>query len=59
MTNSGNNNLFHVNDYYEQAFSGNVVDNQNLLRFISSYKKIFIWGASYLGSAIGKYLQDT
>ena len=55
---SNKEELFQINDYYKHAFSGDIVDNHDLLNHIASYKRIFIWGASYLGAAIGKYLQD-
>ena len=48
--------MFSLDEYYEQAHSGDKVDNTEMLGFIKSFKKVVLWGASYLGDAVGKYL---
>lgn len=52
------NNGFSLDEYYQMAFSGETVDNTEVLDYIKSYGKVIIWGASYLGNAVGKYLLD-
>lgn len=46
-----------LNDYYNKAHSGDNVDNTEILEYIKSFKKVILWGASYLGKAIGKSLK--
>lgn len=45
-----------LEEYYIKAHSGEKVDNTELLEYINSYKSVVLWGASYLGEAIGKEL---
>lgn len=45
-----------INDYYQEAHSGDIVDNTEILKYIKSFKRIILWGASYLGDSIGKEL---
>lgn len=48
--------MFDLNAYYEEAFSGNKVEDKEILNYIKGYKKIILWGASFLGKAVGEYL---
>ena len=48
--------MFDINDYYEKAHSGERVDNTEVLTYIKSFDHVIIWGGSYLGHAVGKYL---
>lgn len=48
--------MFNINEYYKKAHSGDRIDNTDVLNYIRSFKKVYIWGASYLGDAVGKYL---
>lgn len=53
--------MFNVNEYYKLAHSGmKLTDEQNneMIEYIKAYAHVIIWGGSYLGAAIGKYLQD-
>lgn len=50
--------MFNVEAYYEEAHSGEKVDNTGLLDYIRSYKNVVLWGGSYLGTAVGKYLLE-
>lgn len=50
--------MFIVEEYYKKAHSGDKVDNIEILAYIKSFKQVVIWGGSYLGEAIGKYLQE-
>lgn len=51
--------MFNLDTYYQQAWSGETVDNDEVLKFIKSFKSVILWGASYLGKAIGtKLLQE-
>ena len=50
--------MFSLRDYYLKAHLGQKVDNTDMLDYIRSYEKIVLWGASYLGEAIGKFLID-
>lgn len=45
-----------INEYYQDAHSGDIVDNTQMLEYIRSFKNVILWGASYLGEAVGKYL---
>lgn len=47
-----------LNKYYKKAHSGDKVDNTEILQYIKSFKKVVLWGGSYLGKAVGKYLID-
>ena len=48
---------FNLQQYYNKAFSGEFIDNTEMLQYLQSFKKVILWGASYLGDAVGKYLQ--
>lgn len=50
--------MFSLEEYYQRAHSGNRVDNSDMLDYIKSFQKVIVWGASYLGDAIGKWLID-
>ena len=50
--------MFNKEEYYEMAHSGKIIDNTEILEYIKSFNKIILWGASYLGEAIGRYLID-
>ncbi|NBJ02672.1 radical SAM protein [Lachnospiraceae bacterium] len=50
--------MFDVNQYYKQAHSGERVDNTELLNYIKSFSQIVLWGGSFLGNAVGKYLLE-
>lgn len=45
-----------IEQYYKKVHSGDKVDNSELLTYIKSFPCIILWGASYLGKEIGKYL---
>ena len=47
-----------LNQYYNKAFSGEKVDNTEIIKYIKGYRKVILWGASYLGKAVGKKLID-
>lgn len=48
--------MFEVESYYQAAKSGDVVDSRPLIEYIKSFPNVVLWGASYLGNAIGAYL---
>ena len=48
--------MFNVEAYYTEAHSGEVIDNSEILEYIRSFKNVVLWGGSYLGNAVGKYL---
>lgn len=48
--------MFNINEYYKRAHSGDRIDNADVLDYIKSFRKVYIWGASYLGDAVGKFL---
>ena len=50
--------MFNMNDYYEQAHSGKIVDNTEILNYIKGFNKVILWGGSFLGTAVGKYLLE-
>lgn len=50
--------MFNHEEYYKKAHSGDKIDNSEVLDYIKTFKKVVIWGASYLGDAVGKYLLD-
>ncbi|MCI9229371.1 MAG: radical SAM protein [Dorea sp.] len=45
-----------IEQYYIDAQSGNKLANQDILSYIRSFPYIVIWGASYLGQEVAKYL---
>lgn len=48
--------MFNLEKYYLEAHSGDKVDNKEIINYIKSFKNIIIWGGSYLGNEVGKYL---
>ena len=48
--------MFDVRSYYLSAESGDEVDSAPLIEYIKSYKRVVLWGASYLGRAVGEAL---
>lgn len=48
--------MFNLQQYYDQAHSGERVDNTEVLAYIRSFKQVVVWGGSFLGNAVGKYL---
>jgi len=42
--------------YYEMAHSGNKVDNTEVISYMKSFKKVILWGASYLGKAVAEFV---
>lgn len=48
--------MFNLQKYYDQAHSGEYVDNTEVLEYIRSFQQIVIWGGSFLGNAVGEYL---
>ena len=50
--------MFSIEQYYEQAHSGERVDNTEVLNYIKSFAHVVLWGGSYLGEAVGKYLLE-
>lgn len=49
---------FDLSAYYGKVHSGDIVDNTDILEYIKSFEQVVLWGASYLGSAMGKYLLE-
>lgn len=50
--------MFNFEEYYKEAHSGNKVDNSKVLEYVKTFEKVILWGASYLGDAVGKYLLE-
>lgn len=50
--------MFDAETYYKEAHSGEIVDNKELLEYIRSFKQVVLWGGSFLGTAVGKYLLE-
>ena len=50
--------MFDINQYYKHAHSGECVENTALLNYIKSFPQIVLWGGSFLGDAVGKYLLE-
>lgn len=51
--------MLEIKEYYKLAHSGiKLTDEQNneMIEYIKSFDHVIIWGGSYLGAAIGKYL---
>jgi len=48
--------MFKIDNFYSEAHSGDLVNDHDLIDFIKSFRRVVIWGASYLGNAVGKYL---
>lgn len=51
--------MFDIEKYYELAHSGEKLteqENSELLEYIKSYKHVVLWGGSFLGRAVGKFL---
>lgn len=49
--------MFDVNEFYKKAHSGLPgVDCSEVLSYIKSFEKVVIWGASYLGKAVGEFI---
>ena len=51
-------NTFDLGKYYKEAHSGEKVNNDGILEYIKSFEHVILWGGSYLGVAIGKYLLE-
>lgn len=52
------NNSFNIEEYYRRAWSGKVCGDASIIDYIKGYKHVVLWGASYLGHAIGKKLLE-
>lgn len=50
--------MFDAEAYYKEVHSGEVVDNKELLEYIRSFNQVVLWGGSFLGTAVGKYLLE-
>ncbi len=50
--------MFSTDDYYIKAHSGDKVDNTEMVKYIRSFKRVVIWGGSYLGKAVYDYLKS-
>lgn len=50
--------MFSIEEYYAAAHSGEKVNNDKVLEYIKSFPKVVLWGGSYLGEAVGKYLLE-
>jgi len=48
--------MFDSERYYAAAKSGDVVNSAQLIQYINGFDQVILWGASYLGKAIGNYL---
>lgn len=56
--NPGNDRCpFNPAEFYHAAASGERVDPTMVLQFIRQFRHVVLWGASYLGLAVGAYLQ--
>jgi len=49
---------FDVDQFYHQARFGEDADREGLLRYISSFKNVVLWGAGNLGTALGQILLE-
>lgn len=47
---------FNIAEFYDQCNSGNQVDTKKVLAYLKSFQTIILWGASYLGKALGDKL---
>lgn len=47
-----------IKEYYIEAQSGNSAKNQEIVPYIKSFSNIVLWGASYLGQKLAKYLRS-
>lgn len=50
--------MFNREKFYEQAHAGRKVEEEELIKYISSFNNIILWGAGNLGSAVGKKLLE-
>lgn len=53
--------MFDVEKYYEISHSGDIVPekvNGEMLDYIKTFAHVVLWGASFLGAALGKYLLE-
>ena len=50
--------MINLDKFYKEAFSGDFVDTSEVIEYIKSFKHVILWGASYLGDAVGKHLLD-
>lgn len=48
--------MMDLKQYYENASSGEAVDNSEILDYIKSFERVVLWGGSYLGQTIGEAL---
>ncbi len=50
--------LFDLDYFYNQCASGETVNYADVLNYIQSFKCVVLWGASFQGAALGKFLLD-
>ncbi len=50
--------MFNIENYYSEAHSGEKVDNTQMLEYVRSFENVVLWGGSYLGNAVGRYLLE-
>lgn len=48
--------MFNLENYYQKAFSGEVIDTTEIINYIKSFRHVILWGASFQGKAIGRKL---
>ena len=48
--------MFCLEEYYQKVYSGEVVDNTEVLAYIKSFRQVVLWGGSFLGQAVGREL---
>jgi organic radical activating enzyme len=50
--------MFDLNKFYEDAHQGNPFSVQELVEYVRSFRRLYIWGAGNLGSEIGSKLLE-
>lgn len=50
--------MFSLEQFYEDAYGGNKVDENEFCEYLRSFDDIVIWGAGNLGTAVGQKLQQ-
>lgn len=52
------NCMFNLEKFYELCGSGEIVDSNEVIQYIRTFKNVILWGASFQGAALGKYLLE-
>lgn len=50
--------MFNLEEYYQVAECASFADNKEVIDYIKSFSNIIVWGASFLGKAIVKFLKE-